>query len=302
MTLKLLLIYNPAAGFFIGWKPMEIETYFNSVIETKPTVKVKYLAFGSKNKKRINQVLDETRFDAIWVAGGDGTIIYVASLLLSRNIPLGILPCGTMNLLARDLGISLDVKQAISQLVEAEPVFIDKGRANALSFLNICNIGISTHFTRLREKFRHRSIWIRWPSLLWYMVRSVFIYPGMVVELKINGETHKFKTRSVSISANPLDRNSILFPSRKHLDQGKLGFYIAQDRSIWTLPVLMIKLLMGNWSYDEDLTQFSAAEAVIVPKHRRKLKVMIDGELYRLKKPLTFTIQPKSIKVLRPVK
>lgn len=300
MSERVLLVYNPDSGFFVGRQSREIEAYFSDILEDLPPVDLSFFSFGSKNRNRLLTVLDQSDFDAIWVAGGDGTIVYVSTLIAKKDLPIGILPCGTMNLLARDLGLSLDIKTAATQLIGARPVLIDKAKVNALSFLNICNIGISTHFTRLREKFRHRPFWVRWPSLFWYMIRSVFIYPVMTVELRINGKIHKFQTRSVSISTNPLDRDSILFPSREKLDQGKLGFYIARHRSMWTLPVLMVKLLLGNWSYDEDLTQFSATEAVIIPKHRRKLKVMLDGELFRLKKPLTFSLYPKSVKLLKP--
>lgn len=300
MVLQVLLIYNPKSGFFIDWKSNEIQDFFNAVVDPLKNTAVTLFSFGMGNNAGLTKKLDQGCFDQVWVAGGDGTITRIAVLIAAYDLPMGILPCGTMNLLARDLGMSLNIKDAACQLLSARPIHADKGKVNLISFLNISNIGISTHFTRLREKFRHRSKWIRWPLLFWYMIRSIFIYPAMTVEFRVGAQIHRFKTRSVSVSANPLDRNSILFPTRKRLDQGKLGFYIARDRSLWSLPTLMVKLLIGNWSFDDDLTFFSASQAVIIPKHRRKLKVMVDGELFRLKKPLHFTLHPQAVRLLKP--
>lgn len=300
MTRHIVLIYNPHSGFFLGWKSAEIRQYFESVFHDYPDLDVSLIEFRRKRKKLQLPSLNKQKVDQIWIAGGDGTITSIAEAVSGYKVPIGILPGGSMNLLARDLGMSLDLKQAVEQLRSAVPVKIDTATINGRWILNICNIGISTNFTEMREQFRDYPGWIRWSLLIWYMIKSIFVYPVMMIELTAGKRRYKFKTRSVSISNNPLSRDSIILPARTRLNSGLLGIYVAKDRSAWSLPVLIFKLLVGNWMYDEDLTAFTTQSATIVPLHRRKLKVMIDGELYRIKKPLNFRLHPGSLTLLKP--
>ncbi len=73
--------------------------------------------------------------DAVAVAGGDGTLACAAQALTGREVPLGILPLGTMNLLAKDLGLPLDLDAAIAVLATGPMRAIDAGEVNGHVFL-----------------------------------------------------------------------------------------------------------------------------------------------------------------------
>ena len=302
MLRNILLVYNPFSGYFIGHTPAAVASYLKSMAKGQGDLILRPMPFNARKKDALRKEIQEKPTDAVWVAGGDGTVTAVADCLSNLDVPLGVLPLGTMNLLARDMGMALDLNRAVGQLRTARPVLIDTADINRHLILNICNIGFSTKFTQMREKFRHVSAWIRWPLMFWYMVQSLFVYPSFKIELKVNRERHIFRTRSVTITNNPLSEDSLILPSRRHINQGKLGIYIAKNTSFWSLPVLIIKLLVGRWHYDDDLIHLTAERATIIPrrKQRRRLRVMIDGELFKFKAPLRFKIKAKALKILKP--
>jgi diacylglycerol kinase family enzyme len=87
-----------------------------------------------KWRRRLDEALDAgTRH--VYAVGGDGTVLAVARALLDRDAVLGIVPTGTANLLARDLGIPLDPMPAVDALLESRPRRIDVGRVNGELFL-----------------------------------------------------------------------------------------------------------------------------------------------------------------------
>ncbi|MCG8642680.1 MAG: hypothetical protein MI862_23340 [Desulfobacterales bacterium] len=301
MAKNILLIYNPFSGFFIGMNSVEILDYLNSVTADLSGYNLRLLPFSRNKTDWIKADLKKAT-DAVWVIGGDGTITTIADMLMTSKIPMGILPGGTMNLLARDLGMNLDLKRAVGQLRHAVPERIDVATVNGRLFLNICNIGISTNLTERREKLRHYSKWTRWPKLVWYMINSVFVYPAMTVEFNINGQRYRFRTRSVSVSNNLLSDNSVVVPKRDRLTSGTMGVYVAKDTSLWSLPRILLKLLVGKWHYDTDLQNFSSPGFTISRRRRRRMRVMIDGELYRLQKTLRFKIRPGALSILKPGK
>jgi diacylglycerol kinase family enzyme len=210
------------------------------------------------------------------------------------------LPGGTVNLLARDLGMATDLDTAIDQMRDARVVTIDAAEYNGNFFLCIANLGFSTRLTEYREKFRQHPAWVRWPLLGWQALNFLFAYPVMTIELEVEGRTHRLRTRSISISNNPLAEDSRLIPARPALDRRTLGIYASRDTSPWTLPRLALRWLVGNWPQDEDLLVFEAPRATIRCRPRRRMRVMCDGELDRLAPPLAFKIIPGSLRVLAP--
>jgi diacylglycerol kinase family enzyme len=302
MTKNILLIYNRFSGAFVDFSEHEILDRLHMLTGNLSGHNVRLFMFDRKNMHQMKVEIRQKSTDAVWVIGGDGTVSAVVKLLLKQNIPLGVLPGGTMNLLARDLGMDLDIKKAIEQLKNATPVLIDTAWVNDRLFLNICNVGISTNLTHMREKLRHCSGWIRWPRLVWYMIHSVFVYPAMTVELSINNEKHYVRTRSVTVSNNMLAKKSLVVPCRDRLTGGTMGVYVVKESSLYSLPRMMFKLLLGSWHYDESLLSFESAGFTITRRRKKRVRVMIDGELCRMNKKLRFSNDPASLTVLKPGK
>lgn len=95
--------------------------------------------------------------EVIVAAGGDGTVSAIANAIAGTCKTLGILPLGTANLLARDLGVPLDLTQATAALGTLEPRRIDVGRVNGRTFLLNVTIGLVPGMAAKRERMRGRN-------------------------------------------------------------------------------------------------------------------------------------------------
>lgn len=298
---KIALIYNPKAGTFIEQGHDACLTALQSTLQVYPNSHVQFFPVAAQTWKVMEAAISDFAPDAVWVAGGDGTVLSVAQLAMRLGMPLGVLPAGTMNLLARDLGMSLDLPTAIHQLMTAQAGMIDMAEVNGQPFLCISNLGMSTKLTERREQLRPYPFWVRLPLLAWHMLKFVFTYPSSKVYLLVNGQRHSLHTRSVTISNNPLAPHSSIIPVRQGLSDGKLGVYVTKDTSLWSLPRLVWRLLGKTWHKDPDLLQFETDQLVVDFKHKRHVRVMCDGELHKMALPLRYRLIPNRLCVLKPM-
>lgn len=298
---KIALIYNPKSGFFIDQGHEACLSLLAATLQTYPDNDVQLFPLNAQTWADLPTLLQAFTPDVLWVAGGDGTVLSMAQLAMQLRIPLGVLPAGTMNLLARDLGMSLDLPTAIHQLMTAQPSMIDMAEVNGQPFLCISNLGMSTKLTERREQLRPYPFWVRLPLLAWHMLKFVFTYPSSKVYLWVNGQRHSLHTRSVTISNNPLAPESTLIPVRQGLSDGKLGVYVTKDTSLWSLPRLVWRLLGKTWHKDPDLLQFETDQLVVDFKHKRHVRVMCDGELHKMALPLRYRLIPSLLCVLKPM-
>lgn len=269
--------------------------------QSAASIQLSFLPLTALKTVNLVKHLKRLAVDQVWVAGGDGTVISIAGQLEGEQIPLGILPLGTMNLLARDAGMSLELTEAAEQLVNARPVLIDMAFMNDKPYLCLSNIGMSTRLTALREALRQHRAWSRWPLMCFYLLRFVVKFPAMEVELVQDGRCHRLKTRSISISNNRLSDSGGLIPRRNQLNCGVLGVYAVRDRSLWTLPRMVLRLFSRDWFGDKDLLSFEATQVAIrFKKYRKVVSVMCDGELSQEAPPLEYRIRPQSVMLLCP--
>lgn len=98
-------------------------------------------------------------FDIVVAVGGDGTLNEVARGLLSSKTPMGIIPKGSGNGLARHLGISMKMEKALDQLLTGKVVQMDTFRLNGKLSLNVSGIGFDGHIANLFATKKRRGFW-----------------------------------------------------------------------------------------------------------------------------------------------
>ena len=92
--------------------------------------------------------------EVLVAGGGDGTINTAASVLVDRDIPLGVLPLGTLNHFAKDLGIPLELEEAARVVLEGTECRVDVGEVNGRVFVNNSSLGVYPAIVRLRERYQ----------------------------------------------------------------------------------------------------------------------------------------------------
>ncbi len=230
--------------------------------------------------------------------GGDGTLNGVAAGLSGSNVPMAILPIGTLNHLARDLGVSLNVNEAIGQLKSDRVATIDLGDVNGRVFLNNSVIGLYPTYWFARERLEHR--WkLRWLSIA-SAIFSVFRRnPYLNLRLIVNGQEIRRKTPYILVANNEHRMEGYRLGSRDHLDRGLLWVYVMRKLSRWGLLRLAGSLLFGRFKKQNDFETF-AVSSMRVETRRKKLGVSLDGEVKFMRTPLEYRSLPGALRVIAP--
>lgn len=296
---KVIVIYNPRSGTLLAASDEDPEAQLRTLF-TERGVEPEMHTFDCDALPALIQKAEATHVDAIVVCGGDGSILAVVKALGDRKLPLGIIRGGTMNILARDLGLPETLDAAADVIVGGRVRAIDVGYVNDEAFLCNSAIGLMPHLARTREKLREVSWWLKWPTVLRQAITLIRTYPRLHVQIEMNGKTRRFRTRAIAISNNPLDDAKGPIPPRKTLDSGKLGIYVARDTSRWAVVRVAAHMLAGTWQHDETVASISIKSAVLSLNRPRPLSVMNDGEPTQLKTPLHYSIRPQALRVLVP--
>ncbi len=239
--------------------------------------------------------------EQVFVLGGDGTVLAVASQLLECSVPLAIIPLGTANLLARDLGIPLQPEAAVDVLTDHPTVSaIDVAKVNGQPFLCASMIGLTTALARTREAIRDRGP-LQAAGRFIHKTRLLLRrYPYHRLRIRLDSERLKVETRALVITNNPIDAVVRPYPRRDRLDLGLLGLYGVHQGPLWELPRLALRLIQGDWAQDPRIFQHQAPTICLETRHEQELVVMNDGERLRLKTPLLYESRPAALQVLKP--
>lgn len=240
----------------------------------------------------------QTDSEIIVAGGGDGTINAVAAAVIDSNKTLGILPFGTLNHLAKDLQIPLDVEGAVQTILEGKVVQIDVGEVNDHIFLNNSSLGLYPNIVREREK-QQKLGWGKWPAFVWAAIAVLRRYPFLSVRLSVAGKELVSRTPFVFVGNNQYEMESLNIGSRSCLDTGQLSLYATNRIGRLGLIRLALRALFGGLRQEKDFLALSAQEIWIETKHKG-LRVALDGEVITMAPPLHYRVRPRALRVCVP--
>src|SRR5229473_2986923 len=236
---------------------------------------------------------------AIIAAGGDGTVNAVAHVLAGTETPLGILPLGTLNHFARDLGLPLDIAGAAAVIAAGATAAIDVAEVNGQVFVNNSSIGLYPTLVRARERqLRHsrRKKWLAMALALLQVLRRP-------IARRLTIEAADFvtpcRTPLAFIGNNLYDTTRPAFGRRATLRGGELCLFVAKPRGPLGVVWLLLRAAFGRLDQARDFEQHRLESVTIHSRHRR-LTIALDGEILRLRTPLRYRIRPGALRVLVP--
>ncbi|HEX8255553.1 MAG TPA: diacylglycerol kinase family protein [Thermoanaerobaculia bacterium] len=231
-------------------------------------------------------------------AGGDGTVHHVVQALAQTPLILGVIPTGTYNHFARDLGIPLDWNEALDVALNGDSRSIDAARINERFFINNVSLGLYPEMVARREE-RGRD-YPRWRARIYAIYRTLRKYPHVTLTVEAEAQQEMLRTHVFMVSNNSydLERFGIEAP-RETLTEGKLSVYWLSHRSRWQLAKLIGRYMTGHVREIEGFTSFRTT-SMRVQSPRGRVKVGIDGELFTLDTPLTLVSVPRSVTVRVP--
>jgi len=233
------------------------------------------------------------------VAGGDGTVSAAAKCLGGTGIPLGILPMGTFNLAARDLGVPLDIPEAAAFLARAEVHAIDVLEVAGHACLCTTILGFYPQFAKTFERRDHGGHWWKKAFKVITVLPRTFS-ESRPIHLKWQGDGIEGRARTKFSAFVPgrYRATAGLVPARTDFTSGKLTAYIGRQRHAAAALRGMLDYIFGRQEENPELTMVQASSLELHADHRRHLSVMLDGEILRLTLPLKLTILPRHLHVL----
>jgi diacylglycerol kinase family enzyme len=237
--------------------------------------------------------------DAIVAGGGDGTVSAVAGALAGTGVALGVLPLGTLNHFAKDLGLPLDVDDAIEAIVHGEATRVDLGEVNGRRFVNNSSLGLYPDIVRDRERQQRRLGRGKWSAAAWATLAALRRYPLLGVSLAVDGDRRVCRTPFVFIGNNVYAMEGFAIGARPRIDDGCLSLYVAPLAGRARLLMLALRALLGRLRPARDF-EASVASEIVVESGHRMLRVATDGEVTLMAPPLRYRIEPRALVVLRP--
>jgi YegS/Rv2252/BmrU family lipid kinase len=252
---------------------------------------------GGELRSAVRQAV-EAGCDPLVAGGGDGTINTAASAVVGREIALGVLPLGTLNHFAKDLGIPLDLEQAAKIILEGTWCRVDVGEVNGRFFLNNSSLGVYPAIVRLRERYR-ATFRGKWIAAFWAALTVMRRNPFMAVKLHVEGQEMIRRTPLLLVANNEYRTTGIHAGTRESIAQGRLALYVLSAERRPGLLRLALKTILEGAERVKELDLFTVEE-VAVETRRRRLQVALDGEVVTLESPLHYRIRPGALKVHVP--
>lgn len=233
---------------------------------------------------------------AVVAGGGDGTLNAVASILAGSNVPMGVLPLGTFNHFARDLGIPDRLEAAVRVILAGRSRRVDVGEVNGRIFLNNSSLGLYPQLVHRREEEQHRGL-SKGHALLRALLYVFRRSPLLHVRLKVDGREFRCKSPVVFVGNNRYEREGMRIGRRPLLDEGRLSLHVVRDGGRAGILRLGWEALLGRLDHNGRLETLTARE-IWVESRRPRLRVSWDGEVGLLKTPLLYRIHPLALRVL----
>ncbi len=232
-------------------------------------------------------------------AGGDGTLSAVAQGLMGTSATLGVLPLGTFNHFAADVGIPLDTEKALEIIRNGEAEAVDVAEVNRKIFLNNSSIGIYPRLVHEREEEERKNGGKKVGAFIkafWKIVRK---YPSLTLKLKVGDTEVTKKTSFVFIGNNEYILEGLRMGRREGLKKGYLDIGVVERSSRPHLIRVFFRALFGRLRNEAYFDEYKVEEARI-DSRRRFLSVAMDGEVKVFRTPLNFKIRPKALTVFLP--
>jgi diacylglycerol kinase family enzyme len=235
-------------------------------------------------------------------AGGDGTINTAAQAAIAHGCPLGVIPQGTFNFLARDHGIPLDAEAAARALLEARPTAVQVGDLNGTVFLVNASLGLYPQLLQDREAFKTRLGRRRWVALLAGLATLFQWRRQLSLVVELEGNTTLLTTPTLFVGNNRLqvERVGIDDEVTGRMGRGRLAGVALRPIGTWAMLGLVLRGALGRLGEADQVVSFSFHTLDVTVLGMRRVKVATDGEVKRMAPPLRFSVGPQPLRLMLP--
>jgi YegS/Rv2252/BmrU family lipid kinase len=288
------IIINPAAG-----EEEAILPFINASMKEAGITWEAFITHQAGDGIKFAEAAIKKGVDALAVYGGDGTVIEAISGLIGSEIPLIILPGGSANVVATELGIPKDFKEVCTLLVHGllETKTIDVGQFDKHYFITGISIGFGADLVKGADRETKNKIGI----LAYFLSAAAALKKTKktIYHLKIDGQEHELQGLTCIIT-NTGNLGFTKISLDKHIDisDGFLDVVILRKASLGLLKHIVVTLLKRERPHNLELVQHWQGKDISVSSTPQQT-VQCDGEVLE-EMPLHIKISPGAIKVLVP--
>lgn len=295
-TRRLFVILNPASGTFAAEAVRKVlEAHFSCADGTCHV----HQTSGSDDLAALAREAAGRGVEAVVAAGGDGTVSAVADGLVGTRTPLGILPLGTANVLARELGVPVELDAACGLLAgDFATRSVDAIKFGDRHFFTQVGVGIDALMIRdtgreAKKRFgRLAYLWTGFSRLLGFEPRRFFL------SIDDGGEIKTRASQVLIANSGTLGQKPLTWGPGIELDDGAVDVCVIRAGSTWDYLRLSWHVLRGKHRDDPKLHYRKARRSVAIRTHK-PLPVQADGEVVG-QTPVTVTIVPGALRVVVP--
>jgi len=233
------------------------------------------------------------------VGGGDGSVSSAAQALAGSGAALGIMPLGTLNHLARDLGIPATLQESVQVIASGRTRSIDIAEVNGRTFVNNAAIGLYPLMVIDREAQQDRLGRSKRLAMLVASLRTLMRFHHQRLTLSIDGGEARVDTPLLFVGNNDYQ---LAFPAagqRDKLDDGELCVMLMRKKGVPGFLAAVARALLGIQRAD-DMVRIDGVKQLKVDSARSTITLALDGETLVMKPPLEFRIRPGALKVIAP--
>jgi len=235
---------------------------------------------------------------AVIAAGGDGTVSGVAHAVKGSDVPMGVLPVGTLNHFARDAGIPFDLGEAVRVVATGRTIRVDMGEVNGQTFVNNSSLGLYPVIVKHREMQQRMGLG-KWPAFAWAAATAFRRFPFLTLRLEVDGRDLHRKTPLLFVGNNTYEMEGLHIGRRSSLQEGRLCLYITHRTGRLGLLRLSLQAIAGRLRKGRNFDVMCTTEFAVETRHKR-LSVALDGEVMRIEAPLHYRILPAALRVIVP--
>ncbi|PSB56560.1 diacylglycerol/lipid kinase family protein [Chamaesiphon polymorphus] len=294
-NLQVLIIYNPTAGQSPNLKNT-LDRVANLWRDLGWQVQIAATtAPGDATTKA--QIAAQSGYNAVVAAGGDGTVNEVMNGLVGTETALGVLPLGTVNIWAREMGLSMDMLKAAESIAKSELTKIDVGMAGDRYFLLMAGIGFDAAVTATVRSDEKKIL-----GAIAYVKQAVQIawnFRGVRLKLRVDGKRIRGKILMVIIGNSQLYGGVVKFTAHATIDDGLLDVCVIKGRGMLSAPRRLISIFARHYNRDPRVQYYQAKEVEIRNKRGKHLPIQVDGD-YLGATPMNFRVVPESLWIMVP--
>lgn len=237
----------------------------------------------------------QDQVDLVIVGGGDGTLNAAVDGLVNTNLPLGILPLGTANDLARTLGIPNSLPEACEIIANGQIQRIDLGWVNGKHFFNVASLGLSVQITQQLTK----EIKQRWGIFAYAITALQALWQARPfrAEIRSNGESIPVKTIQIAVGNGRYYGGGMTVVHDATIDDQRLDLYSIELQHWWQIIALLPAMRQGRHTDWSGVRALHGQEMQVYTRRPRPINT--DGEITTYT-PAHFRVIPQSLAVLVP--